>query len=65
MHTNEVGMKYIISYHPMYDNLTKDWYFRGLNLFVRNAKELNYKLFEATLLFMKSVCTCNEINLTA
>ncbi|MDO4229976.1 MAG: hypothetical protein Q4C98_09190 [Capnocytophaga sp.] len=63
MHQSEVAMKYIISYHPMYDNLAKDWYFRGLNLFVRNSKELHYKLFEAILLFKKSVYTCQEANL--
>ncbi|WP_264846846.1 hypothetical protein [Capnocytophaga catalasegens] len=58
-------MKYIISYHLMYDNLAKDWYFRGLNLFVRSAKKLHYKLFETILLFMKLVWTCKEGNLTA
>lgn len=63
MHTNEVAMKYIISYHPMYDNIAEDWYFRGLHLFVRNAKELHYKLFEVTLLFMKAVMTKSESNI--
>jgi hypothetical protein len=36
MNKNEVILKYIISYHPMYDNLAKDWYFRGFRLFIRN-----------------------------
>lgn len=60
MHTNEVALKYIISYHPMYDNITKDWYLRGVNLFVRNAKELHYKLFEICLQFMQFAFTGNE-----
>ena len=64
MHTNEVAMKYIISYHPMYDNLAKNWYFRGLNLFIRNSNELHYKLFEAILLFMGNAVICKNENLS-
>ncbi|MEI7509813.1 MAG: hypothetical protein WCJ62_10170 [Flavobacterium sp.] len=64
MHTNEVAMKYIISYHPMYDNLAKKWYFRGLNLFIRSSNEFHYKLFEAVLLFMGNAFICKNENLS-
>ncbi|WP_172917330.1 hypothetical protein [Capnocytophaga canis] len=57
MNKNEVILKYIISYHPMYDNLAKEWYFRGLKLFIRNAKELHYHLFYANIQFMRCVLT--------
>jgi hypothetical protein len=60
LHNNEVALKYIISYHPMYDNLAKGWYFRGLHLFIRNAKEIHYNLYELTLLFMQSVFTLKD-----
>jgi hypothetical protein len=60
LHNNEVALKYIISYHPVYDNLAKGWYFRGLHLFIRNAKEIHYKLYEVTLLFMQSVFALND-----
>lgn len=63
MHTNEVALKYIISFHPMYDNLARDWYFRGMHLFIRNTRVLHYRLFEVCLQFMKSVFTCNEKDL--
>lgn len=64
MHTNEVALKYIVSYHPMYDNIAKDWYSRGVNLFVRNSNIIHYKLFETCLHFMQLVFTCNEKELT-
>lgn len=64
MHTNEVALKYIISYHPMYDNIAKDWYLRGINLFVRNSNIIHYKLYKTCLCFMHLVFTCNEKELT-
>lgn len=57
MNKNEVVLKYIISYHPMYDNLAKEWYFRGLRLFIRNAKETHYHLFGANMEFLRCVFT--------
>jgi|GEM_PF-2674516 len=54
---NEIAMKYVISYHPMYDNLGKEWYFRGFRLFLRYAKELHYRLFEADMEFMRCIYT--------
>lgn len=57
MHDNPGAMQYIMATFQMWDNLSKDWYMRGLRLFCRHSKVFHHKMYLAAKEFLACLLT--------
>ena len=59
MHKDPGAMQYIMAACQMWDNLSKDWYMRGLRLFCRHSNMFHHKMYLAAKEFLACLVTDN------